>query len=101
MTITEAMLSRAIELAAVKAAELTGSKIAEQVAKELSGEVLFGNPVSPHCERVLEKPPSCVDFRGVRSWILCRSWERMEKERLPTLPVGESWREVRKLCQRS
>ena len=96
MTITEAILSRAIELAAVKAAELA----AERVAKELSGEVLHGSPISPHCEAVLTKPPACWDFRGIRSWVMCRSWQLMEDEKLTQLPVGRAWAEARQACVR-
>lgn len=88
------------EEAAVKAAELTGSKIAQQVAKELSGEVLHESPVSPHCEAVLAKPPLCWDFRGIRSYVLCKAWDIMEKERRVRLPVGEAWSEARRVCVR-
>jgi len=91
---------RIAEEAAVKASELTGTKIAEQVAKELSGEILHQSPISPHCERVLEIPPLCYDFRGIRSWVLCRSWDIMEKEKRMRLPVGEAWTEARRVCVR-
>ena len=56
------------------------------------------SPISPHCEAVLAKPPSCEDFRGIRSWVLCKSWDIMEKEKRTKLPVGEAWREARKVC---
>jgi len=88
------------EEAAVTASELTGAKIAEQVAKELSGEVLHHSPISPHCEAVLATPPKCYDFRGIRSWVLCKAWDIMEKEKRTRLPVGEAWAEARKVCVR-
>lgn len=88
------------EEAAVKAAELTGSKIIQQVARELSGEVLHGNPISPHCEAVLAKPPICWDFRGIRSFVLCKAWAIMEEEKRMRLPVGEAWSEARRVCVR-
>jgi len=94
---TEAM--RIAEEAAVKASELTGTKIAEQVARELSGEILHQSPVSPHCERVLTEPPLCYDFRGIRSWVLCKAWDTMEKEKRLRLPVGEAWAEARRVCR--
>ncbi|MBW2675278.1 MAG: hypothetical protein JRD89_18010 [Deltaproteobacteria bacterium] len=90
--------SRIAEEAAVKAATLVGSRIAEQVAKELSGERIHMSPISPHCERILETPPRCWDFRGIRAYVMCRAWDIMEKEKRARLPVGEAWAEARRVC---
>lgn len=89
---------RIAEEAAVKAVELQGSRVAEQVAKEMSAELLHQSPVSPHCEAVLEMPPRCYDFRGIRSWVMCKAWDIMEKEKRTRLPVGEAWSEARRVC---
>lgn len=96
----EIQAGRIAEEAAVKASELTGSRIAEQVAKELSGGVLHQSPISEHCEAVLAEPPRCYDFRGIRSFVLCRAWDIMEKEKRTRLPVGEAWSEARTVCVR-
>lgn len=85
------------ERAAVQAAELTASRVVEQVAKELSGEVLHYSPISPHCEAVLAEPPKCFDFRGARSFCLCWAWKEMEERKLSQLPVGEAWQELRRV----
>lgn len=61
---------------------------------------MSGNPTSLHCEEVLERPPKCYDFRGIRSYVMCRAWDIMEKEKRTTLPVGEAWAEARKVCVR-
>lgn len=81
------------------------SRVREIVREEISAampadyELLHHSPVSPHCEAILAKPPLCHDFKGIRAWILCRSWQRMEEEKLTTLPVGVCWAEVRKACR--
>lgn len=56
------------------------------------------SPISAHCVDVLANPPKCYDFRGVRSYVLCRAWDLLEKEKLPTLPVSRAWQEARKVC---
>jgi hypothetical protein len=94
----EIVAKRIAEEAAVKAVELQGSKIAQQVAKELSGEVLHTSPISPRCEAILASRPKCYDFRGIRSWVLCKAWEILEREKRTRLPVGEAWAEARKVC---
>jgi hypothetical protein len=86
------------EEAAVKAVELQGQKIALQVAKELSGQVIHQSPISPHCVAVLQAPPKCYDFRGIRAWVMCRAWDLMEKGKLTKLPVREAWAEARQVC---
>jgi len=100
MPIDEIQAKRIAEEAAVKAVELQGSRIAEQVAKEISAELLHHSPISPHCEAVLETPPKCYDFRGIRSWVMCRAWDIMESEKRTRLPVGEAWSEARRVCVR-
>lgn len=91
------------EEAAVKAVELHGQKIAEQVAKEMSGEMIHQSPISPHCERVLEALEKggipCWDFRLSRSAVLCKAWEILEKEKRTKLPVGEAWSYLRAKCK--
>ena len=87
------------ERAAVQASELTAAKIAEQVAKELSGEVLHYSPVSEHCQAVLASPPPCTNFREIRSFVLCKAWDIMDKEKRTSLPVGEAWAEARRVCR--
>lgn len=67
---------------------------------ELSGEVLYHSPISQHCEAVLAKPPKCYDFRGIRSWVMCRAFQILETQRRVKLPVGEAWREARRVCQK-
>jgi hypothetical protein len=97
---TERDLEAVAERAAVAALAAMMPKLTGELARELQ-EILLGergNPVSPHCERVLATPPPCTGFREIRSWVLCRSWEKMEKEGLERLPVGEAWREARTVC---
>lgn len=63
-------------------------------------ELYHHSPISAHCVDVLANPPKCYDFRGVRSYVLCRAWDLLEKEKLPTLPVSRAWQEARKVCVR-
>lgn len=58
------------------------------------------SPISLHCQRVLEEPPKCYDFRNIRGWVMCRAWDILEKEKRTKLPVSEAWREARKVCER-
>lgn len=74
------------------------SQIAAEEEKRIT-EKATGNPTSPHCELVLGERPKCYDFREVRSWVLCKAWDILEEEKLPRLPVGEAWAEVRKVCR--
>jgi len=97
----EEFIEKAAEKAAVSASALTGQKVATQVSQGLEKtfeEVLHGSPISPYAEEVLGKVPACWDFRGIRSWVLTRAWQIMEKERLKTLPVGRAWRDARIAC---
>lgn len=99
MAIPEAIVEDMVAKAAVSAATLVGTKIAEQMAKKAEEETLHQSPISPHCERVLETPPKCWDFRGIRSYVMCKAWDIMEKEKRTRLPVGEAWMEARKVCR--
>jgi len=92
--------ARIAEEAAVGAATLVGSQIAKEIAKQQQEE-MHGSPITEKGKARLGEPPLCYDFRGTRSWIMVRSWQRMEKEHLPTLPGGESWSEVRRICAMS
>lgn len=94
----EALAGRIAERAAAGALTGIGVKISEQVAKEVSDQVLHQSPISPHCERVLEEPVKCWDFRGIRSYVMCKAWDIMEKEKRTRLPVGEAWMEARTVC---
>jgi hypothetical protein len=55
---------------------------------------------SPHCELVLSKPPECGDYRAMRSWVLCKSWQLMDKGRLTRLPVKQAWSEAKGICKK-
>jgi len=63
-------------------------------------EVLHHSPISEHCQRVLEEPPKCYDFRGIRSYVLCLAWKLLEDEKRTTLPVGEAWQKARATCRK-
>ncbi len=96
--------------------EQIAKRTAEEVAKQMSDDMrsmdkqeveslakdaLEHNPMSAHCERVLEKPPSCVDFRGARSFCLCFAWKLMEDEKIGLSPaLKRAWQEFRKVCPR-
>lgn len=65
------------------------------------GEVMeeyHHSPISKHCEQVLAHPPECTDFRKIRSWVMCRAFEILDKEGRRKLPVGEAWQEARGIC---
>lgn len=66
--------------------------------ESLAKDALEHNPLSAHCEAVLAKPPKCYDFRAIRAWIMCKSWDILEKEKRTKLPVSEAWQEARKVC---
>jgi hypothetical protein len=91
-------LERMVDKAAISASVLTGQRIAEQLAKK-EQEPIHHSPISPHCENVLDNPPLCWDFRGIRSYVLCKAWDIMEKGKRVRLPVGEAWSEARKVCR--
>lgn len=98
MAISEAVIGAVAAKAAVSAATLVGQKISEEIAKRQEEESLHSSPISIHCERVLETSPKCWDFRGIRSYVMCRAWQILEEEKRTRLPVGEAWMEARKVC---
>jgi hypothetical protein len=55
--------------------------------------------ISPHCERILENPPHCWDFRGARSFCLCWAWQEMQQKKLQHLPLHEAWMRLREVCK--
>lgn len=91
---------RIAEEAAVGAASLVGPQIAKEMAKQQE-ESLHGSPMTERGKAILGEPPLCYDFRGTRSWVLTRAWQMMEKEKRPSLPVGEAWSDVRRVCAMS
>lgn len=55
--------------------------------------------VSAVCAKVLEKPPKCFDFRGIRRWAMCRAWQIMETEKKPfKKAIKEAWRHAKSIC---
>jgi hypothetical protein len=55
--------------------------------------------VSAKCATVLGAPVPCEDFRGIRRYVLCAAWRRMEEEKKPFKEaVREAWAEARKAC---
>lgn len=103
------MTEKEIEAIAHKTAAATvsamGTKIAEGIAKVVGGmieeKLIHKNPISPHCEAILRKPPICWDFKGIRAWVLCYAWLLMDKEKRIRLPVEEAWAAARKICSPS
>jgi len=94
MNVIEKLNTACVEVGVCPSREEVLSKAKlEQLIKEEAG-----NPVSAHCQRVLEAPPPCTGFKEVRAWVLCRSWEKMEQLGLKRLPVGEAWKEVSRVC---
>jgi len=58
--------------------------------------------LSEKCRVRLKEPPDCFDPRGVRSWVICKAWERVLKERVPFRDAMRlSWEEVKKTCRKS
>jgi len=60
------------------------------------------NPVSEHCRLILENdlpPDVCRSFRGIRSWVMCRTWELMEEKKMPfRQAIRTAWAEAKKRC---
>jgi len=60
------------------------------------------NPVSEHCKFVLENdlpPEVCRSFRGIRSWVMCRTFELMEKKKMPfRQAIRTAWAEAKQRC---
>ena len=60
------------------------------------------NDISEKCKLILEEKLTkdrCFDFRGVRQWVMCRTWEMMEKERVPFAEgIRRAWDEIKSKC---
>lgn len=94
----------------MKLVELLDKEAERMKTDEFFGQLaeLFGlkrhdiNPVSAHCQAVLEKGPEsyCNDFRGMRRWVMCRAWQKMEEEKKPfSLAISEAWEEIKEVCK--
>jgi len=70
----------------------------KQEVESLAKDAMEHNPLSAHCEAVLAKPPKCYDFRGIRAFVMCEAWRRLEEEKLRKLPVREAWQKARQVC---
>lgn len=68
--------------------------------ESLAKDALEHNPLSAHGDRILEKPPNCVDFRGARGYAMCFAWREMEEKKV-SLSEGlkRAWAEFRKVCR--
>lgn len=57
---------------------------------------------SSHCLSILNEPYSpemCADFRRMRSRVMCRAWELMDKQRMTFKEaVNAAWKEVKAGC---
>jgi uncharacterized Ntn-hydrolase superfamily protein len=96
-------LEAVAERAAVAALAAMMPKLTGVLVQELrSLSEMNGNPVSPHCERVLaaldKGQIKCWDFRGTRSAAMCLAFKIMEEEKLSRLPVGRAWQVLREKC---
>lgn len=70
--------------------------IVRQTLAELSES---DNPLSAKCERALETVPKCWDFRGIRRYVMCDAWRRMEQQRIPfAQAIRESWGNAKGVC---
>ncbi len=58
------------------------------------------NPPSEHCKAVLESLDEklCRDFRGQRSWVMCRAWELMDSGMTFREAIRTAWAELREKC---
>ena len=58
--------------------------------------------VSAHCMAVLSKLYSkelCMDFRAIRSRVMCSAWARMDEEHIPfRQAIREAWGDIRVEC---
>lgn len=69
--------------------------------ESLAKDALENNPLSAHCERILEEPPECISFRGARAFAMCFAWKLMEDEKIGLSPaLKRAWQEFRKVCHR-
>ena len=57
-------------------------------------------PISRKCERALEQPPVCGNFRQVRRRVLCDAWQRVAEEGLTFREaVRRSWDQALDQCR--
>jgi len=95
-------LEELAEKAAAHASALTGQHAAREVGKEVGKrmEEATGHhsPISSHCEDILGTPTPVWDFRGARSWVMCRAWQLQEQGQSPRLQVGRAWQDLRKVA---
>jgi len=60
------------------------------------------NPLTEHCKMVLEKGITeaiCKSFRGIRSWVMCRAFELIEKEKMGFRDaLKTAWAEAHEKC---
>ena len=55
---------------------------------------------SKRCQRALEQPPPCGDFREVRRWVLCDAWRRVAEEQIPFREaIRRSWDQALDQCR--
>jgi hypothetical protein len=58
--------------------------------------------LSEKCTIVLSQPLSkdvCYDFRKIRQWVMCKTWDTMEKEKISfKSAIRKSWSEAKKVC---
>ena len=78
--------------------DLVGREIAELLG--LDGKEI--NPISEHCKSVLDKGLTedvCRDFRGIRRWVLCRTWQLMDEEKKRFRDaISQAWKEAKDIC---
>ena len=81
----------------------------ERALKELAKLLGFSeedlkqmNPLSEHCKTILKKGIAesvCRSFRGIRSWVMCRAQELIEKEHLGfSDALKKAWAEAHEKC---
>ncbi|MBW2671936.1 MAG: hypothetical protein JRD89_00805 [Deltaproteobacteria bacterium] len=59
------------------------------------------DPISAKCQLRLKEPPSCWDFRGIRSWVLCKAWLEMEEKKMHFRDaIRMAWDEAKRVCRR-
>jgi len=75
----------------------------EHVLKELSDILgIEGNPLSAKVESILEEgltKSRCYDFRGIRQWVMARTWQIIETEHKRFKDaIRQAWDEARRTC---
>jgi len=97
----------ALDVALAVASDICGSReeLFKMAAEMLGLDASSMNPISMHCMEVLKRgldTSTCVDFVGIRRWVMCRAWEKLQDK---TFTVGqfaqavkESWAEAKEKC---